>query len=146
MSWSFSLKSLVLPVLLAVSASSFAQTDPIEANWFDQDKNAKIKIYKAKDGKFYGKIAWLREPERDGKTKVDERNPDESKRSRPILGLVILRGFEKDGNEYEDGTIYDPKTGKTYSANMKLNGNKLDVRGYIGISMIGRTTTWHKAD
>jgi uncharacterized protein (DUF2147 family) len=58
---------------------------------------------------------------------------------------MILKGFEKDGdNEYEDGTIYDPKNGKTYSCIIRQKGNKLSVRGYIGVSLIGRTTTWTK--
>ena len=140
------MRFFLLLLLLAVGRTAFAQ-DPIEKYWFDGEKNAKIHIYKARDGKFYGKIAWLRVPDRNGKPKVDERNPDPKKRTQPIMGLVILRGFEKDEDgQYEDGTIYDPKSGKTYSAKMTLKGNKLDVRGYVGISMIGRTTTWELAD
>lgn len=143
-----SLRLLFIVLIVAVPGiKAFAQSDPIESFWFNQEKTAKIQIYKGRDGKFYGKIAWLKKPDVDGKPKVDARNPDESKRNRPIIGLVLLKGFEKDGsNEYTDGTIYDPKNGKTYSCKMTLNGNELDVRGYVGISMIGRTTKWVRAE
>lgn len=138
---------LILFSLTGVSYASFGQNDPIEGFWFNEEQTAKVQIFKARDNQFYGKVVWLKKPTVDGKQKVDARNPDPNKRSTPIIGLTILKGFEKDGsNEYEDGTIYDPKNGKTYSCKMTLNGKKLDVRGYVGVSMIGRTTTWHKAD
>ena len=64
------------------------------------------------------------------------------------MGLVFLKGFEKDGeNKWDDGEIYDPKNGKTYSSEMTLVSSKqLNVRGYIGISLIGRTSKFTKAD
>jgi len=131
----------LLPVL------SFAQTDAIEGIWNNEEGIARIKIYKAKNDKYYGKIDWLKEPVKDGKTRVDEHNPDKSKKNEPLLGLIILKGFEKDGdNKYDDGTIYDPKNGKTYSCTITRKGNKLDVRGYVGFSWIGRTAVWTKAE
>jgi uncharacterized protein (DUF2147 family) len=118
--------------------------DPIERGWYNNDKTAKILIYKTKDGTFDGKVVWLKVPNRNGKPKIDELNPDPAKKGQPILGLVILEGFKKDGkDEYKGGTIYDPLSGKTYSCKMERNGNKLDVRGYIGISMFGKTTTFY---
>lgn len=143
-----SLRLLLLLVSVAAPRiKAWSQSDPIESYWFNQEKTAKIQIYKARDGKFYGKITWLKKPTIDGKPKVDARNPDESKRNQPIIGLVILKGFTKDcENVYEDGTVYDPKNGKTYSCKITRNGNELDVRGYVGISLIGRTTKWTKAD
>lgn len=137
---------LFLLVLIGITDQVFAQ-DFIERHWYNAEKSAKIQVYKAKDGKFYGKITWLREPNKNGKPKVDEKNPDVAKRTQPVLGLLLLKGFEKDGdNTYHEGTIYDPKNGKTYSCKIKRNGNNLDLRGYIGISLIGRTTTWTPAD
>ncbi len=133
--------------MLVLRPAAFAQKDPIERLWYNEEKTAKIDIYKAVDGKFYGKIIWLKEPLRNGKSKIDIHNPDASKRNNPIIGLMILRGFKKDGKtEYHDGTVYDPKNGKTYSCKMYLKGNKLEVRGYYGISIIGRSTTWTKAE
>lgn len=138
--------ALLLLCSVCFKLTAFAQ-DQIERLWYNEEKTAKIQVYKAKDGKFYGKIVWLKEPLRDGKPKLDEKNPDEKKRSQPVLGLLILKGFEKDGDTgYEDGTIYDPKNGKTYSCKIKFKGNTLDVRGYVGISLIGRTTVWTAAD
>lgn len=63
------------------------------------------------------------------------------------MGLVILNNLKYDGDgEYEDGQIYDPKSGKTYSASAELvNKNQLDLRGYVGISLIGRTSSWTRA-
>jgi uncharacterized protein (DUF2147 family) len=134
----------VLPVYIL---PALAQADPIEKLWYSEDKTAKIHIYKGRDGKFYGKIAWLKVPDRNGKPKIDEKNPDPKKRNQPILGLTILKGFTKgDDNEYEDGTIYDPKNGKSYSCKITRNNDILDVRGYVGISLIGRTSSWTVAD
>ncbi|MBW7913802.1 MAG: DUF2147 domain-containing protein [Taibaiella sp.] len=133
---------MMLVTALLLHVAGFAQ-DPIEGLWYNEEKTAKIKIYKAKSDKFYGKIDWLKEPVKDGKTRTDEKNPDKDKRNEPLLGLVVLKGFEKSGkHEYEDGTIYDPKNGKTYSCIITHKGDKLDVRGYVGFSWIGRTAVW----
>lgn len=140
---------VVLASMFTVGGYSFAsaQCDPIEGYWFNEEKSAKVQIYKGRDNRFYGKVAWLKVPTRDGKPKMDQRNPDPNKRNNPIVGLTILKGFEKDGsNEYDDGTIYDPKNGKTYSCKMTLDGSTLDVRGFIGVSMIGRSTKWYRSN
>jgi uncharacterized protein (DUF2147 family) len=138
---------LLSAILLGCSTIVQAQADPIEHVWLNGQKSGKIQVYKAKDGKFYGKIVWLAEPNRDGKPKLDIHNPDPKRAAQPLMGMLILRGFKKEGtNKYVDGTIYDPKNGKTYSCKMELNGTKLDVRGYVGVSMLGRTDTWTHAD
>jgi uncharacterized protein (DUF2147 family) len=144
---SFSIRILLLLILTFISKTVSAQADPIEGLWYNDEKTAKIQIYKAKDSKFYGKIAWLKEPNENGKPKVDSKNPDKSKRSQPILGLGLLKGFEKDDdNTYTDGEIYDPKTGKTYSCKMTLKGTRLDIRGYVGMPAFGRTAVFTRAD
>jgi uncharacterized protein (DUF2147 family) len=148
MTFQASLRSVLLLVLLStVSFVAIAQ-DAIERVWYNQEKTAKVQIFKATDGKFYGKIVWLKEPNNEeGKPKVDKNNPDKAKKSTPLMGLQLLKGFKKDGDtEYEDGTIYDPKNGKTYSCKINRKGETLEVRGYVGISLIGRTTIWTKAD
>lgn len=123
---------------------AFAQADPVEGYWLNDSKEAKIHIYKATDGNFWGKIVWLKEPDRDGRPKLDINNTNKKLRSRPVMGMTMLSRFKKDGDrEYTGGEIYDPKNGKTYSCNMKLKDrNTLSIRGYIGISLIGRTTVW----
>ncbi len=143
------LTTLAMAVLLATASLSYAQApkDRVEGFWMNQEKEAKVEIYKAKNGKFYGKIVWLKEPNRDGKPKTDTNNPKENLRSQPLIGLLILKAFEKDGEKmYEGGTIYDPKNGKTYSCKITYESNNtLSIRGYIGISMLGRTTTWTRS-
>jgi len=138
----------LIAIILGTRTWSFAQADPLERNlWYNEEKTSKIQIYKATDGKFYGKVVWLKVPDRDGKPKTDIHNPDDKKKNDPVLGLVILRGFKKDGDKlYDGGTIYDPLNGKTYSCKITNKGDVLDVRGYIGFSWIGRTTVWTKAD
>jgi len=142
------LASMVLCVIL-FSAMANAQTKPdrLEGLWYNDIKSAKVDITRGGDGKFYGKVVWLKEPLKNGKPKVDELNEDPKLRSRPRLGLQVLTGFVKDGDDkYDDGKIYDPLNGKTYSCKITYKGNTLDIRGYIGISLFGRTTTWSRAE
>ncbi len=145
----YSLQLVLLCIIIfGMRISAFAQADALERNlWYNEEKTAKIQIYKAVDGKFYGKIVWLKVPEADGKPKVDKHNPDKTRKNDPLLGLLILKGFKKDGEKgYDAGTIYDPKNGKNYSCKITNKGDILDVRGYVGFSFIGRTTVWTKAD
>ncbi len=100
-----------------------------------------IEIYREGD-KYYGKIIeLLTEKNKDGvcrtcETKYKDKN---------IIGLVILKDLVKDGDEYNDGEIMDPKNAKTYSAYIKLEEpDKLKVRGYIGFSLLGRTQYWYR--
>ncbi|MHB8208373.1 DUF2147 domain-containing protein [Mucilaginibacter sp.] len=137
---------LVLAIT-SISLSAKAQVDKIEGLWYNDVKSGKILIYKQPNGKFYGKVVWLREPLKNGKPKVDELNQDEKLRSRPRLGLPVLADFVKDGDDkYTDGTIYDPNNGKTYSCTITYKGKILAIRGYIGIPLFGRTTTWSRAE
>lgn len=139
-------KSILVFSLLLLSLSAFSQSIT-DGTWYSPDKDARIKFFEV-SGKIYGKIVWMKEPNnKDGKPKVDNLNPDKSKRNVPLQGFVFLKSFEKDGkNQWDNGTIYDPQSGKTYSSSMELeNPNKLSIRGYIGISLIGRTSTFTRA-
>ncbi|MGN6567247.1 MAG: DUF2147 domain-containing protein [Flavipsychrobacter sp.] len=140
--------SLLFVLALLSQVPLFAQSgDPLLHLWYNEEKNAKIEIYKGKDDRYYGKVVWLKVPTVDGKPKTDIHNSDEKKRNQPIIGLVILKGIKKVGdNDYEEGTVYDPKNGSTYKCKMSFDGDKLNLRGYIGFSWIGRTTTWTKAE
>jgi uncharacterized protein (DUF2147 family) len=113
--------------------------------WKNED--ATFEIFE-NQGKLSGKIVAMREPQTaDGKEKTDIHNPDASKRERPIIGLEFMSGFtKKTDTRWEEGTIYDPKTGNTYSSLLELDGAEtIKVRGYIGISLIGRTAVWTRA-
>ena len=137
---------LLVILFICKTAISTSAQDPIEGFWYDKNRNAKIQIFRGDDNRFYGKVAWLRNPLWNGKPKVDQINPDPENRDQPILGLMILRGFTRDGGEYEEGTVYDPRSGKTYSCKMKLAGDKLEVRGYIGMSLFGKSTSFTRAE
>jgi uncharacterized protein (DUF2147 family) len=130
--------------LLSLQYNVNAQ-NKIEGYWLNDNKEAKIQIYKANDGKYYGKIVWLKEPLKNGRPKVDEKNSVKTLQSQPLLGLVILKGLSEEDNSYTSGTIYDPDNGKTYDCKMSLQGKKLAIRGYIGFSLFGRTTVWERA-
>ncbi len=133
--------SLFTSQLIAQDASTILGT------WLTSSKEAKIEI--TQEGNiFSGKIIWLKEPNNpDGTPKTDTKNDDESLRNTPIIGYQILKGFKWDDGKWEDGTIYDPKTGNTYDCVIESPENGvLDVRGYVGFSMFGRTDTWTRAE
>ena len=136
-----------LPVvaMLLITAFVFAEAgDEYLGLWYTKDNESIIEIYKV-GNEFFGKIVWLEEPyEEDGSIKLDDENPDEARRNDPILGLVILRNFTvKDVVKLEYGTIYDPKNGKTYDCNIKMEDGDMKIRGYVlGIPLLGRTATW----
>jgi uncharacterized protein (DUF2147 family) len=114
--------------------------DTILGEWYSDTKDGKIEIFK-KGGKFYGKLVWLRNDKI-----TDWQNPNPKLRSQKILGMTILKDFTFRANKWDGGTIYDPNNGKTYSCVLKLNeSNQLVVRGFIGISLIGRSSIWTRA-
>lgn len=136
----------LLLLFTAISFSGFSQTsDAILGQWVNSSGEAHIEIFK-NGSQFFGKIVWLKEPKDEkGNPKLDVKNPADNLKSRPILGLEMLKGFAYDNGKWVDGTIYDPKVGKTYSCNMSLKSNgDLNVRGYIGFSLIGRTDVWKR--
>lgn len=138
--------SLIL-LFTAISFSGFSQTsDAILGKWVNSSGEANIEIFRKGD-KYFGKIASLKEPKDEkGAVKTDFKNPQDNLKSRPILGMELLKNFTYDKGKWVDGTIYDPKTGKTYSCNMNIKPNgDLNVRGYVGISLIGRSDTWKRA-
>ncbi|HLD52221.1 MAG TPA: DUF2147 domain-containing protein [Sediminibacterium sp.] len=142
------IKSLMVIFSLVVLQSFLLIQDDSSAIigvWKTGDGNAMVRIYKNGE-KFQGKIVWLKEPNdpETGKPKLDKNHSEEANRTRPILGLVNIWGFSfKEKNIWDEGNIYDPKNGNTYSCTMKLiNANTLEVRGFIGVSLIGRTDTW----
>lgn len=125
-------------------------TDIVGTYWNDE-KDAKIRIFLAQNGKYSGKVEWMKEPnDASGKPKKDVNNPNKSLRDRDRLGLVILKYFEFDEKEkkWVNGTVYDPKSGKTYSGYMRFEGtntNKLYLRGYVmGMTWLGRTAEWER--
>lgn len=139
---------LLFIFLLSIGSQAMAQkkSDDITGLWLPSNGKARVNIYLAKNGKYYGKIVWLREPNdpQTGAAKVDKNNPEETKRKEPIMGYLLLKAFEfKEDGSYENGTIYDPESGTTYNCVIAMpDMNTLEVRGYVGVSLFGRTDTW----
>lgn len=145
-------------VLAGPSMALGADEDAIVGTWLTaeaEDGRAHVQI--VKDGDSYrGTIVWLElptYPEDDpggmpGQTRIDRENPDPDLRDRPILGLEIVSGFEPTGDgRWGNGTIYDPANGKTYKCKAKLSDpDTLKVRGFIGVSLLGRTEVWTRVD
>ncbi|MCX2741810.1 DUF2147 domain-containing protein [Pontibacter anaerobius] len=138
---------LTLVMLMLFTSGAWAQKLSPLGVWTNEEGKAQFEIYKCGD-KLCGKIVSLKEPLRNGKPKMDDNNPEKKLRSRPLIGMRFMDGFEYDGdNKWDDGTIYDPESGKTYSCYMKMTGNnKMEVKGYIGISLIGRTQYWTRVN
>ena len=142
----------------AASASA-ARTgaDAILGTWLTEAGEQGGRAYVAIDkdgGGYVGRIVRLEEPSfppgdpEAGQPKTDRENPDPGLRDRPIRGLKILAGFAwAGGAKWTGGTIYDPANGKTYKAQITARGGgELAIRGYVGIPLFGRTTTWKRVE
>ncbi|MBO2010975.1 DUF2147 domain-containing protein [Hymenobacter negativus] len=140
-------KTLLLLFALVLGAAGLASAQSMSplGIWTNAEKKATFEIYKCGD-KLCGKIVSLTVPNdpATGKPKTDSQNPEVKLRSRPRLGLVFMQDFKYDSdNKWDDGKIYDPESGKTYSCYMKMeSANTMEVKGYIGFSLIGKSQTW----
>lgn len=139
---------LLLPLyfLSSMYAQETRYNKLLTGKWLSEDGDAIINIFEER-GKVFGRIVWLKEPNNEaGHPKVDDKNPDPALQRRKILGLLIMKDFiYKKGLFWSDGSIYDPKSGKTYDANLELKEkDTLSLRGYVGVSLIGRSSVWHR--
>lgn len=141
---------IVVIVCLCCPALTEAQEgkispDSVAGEWITPETKARVQISREGD-EFIGKIVWLKEPEKNGKAVLDDKNPDEKLRMRPVLGLTILRGFKHDGeNTWSGGKVYDPESGNDYSGTLTLRDDTtLELRGYVLIPLFGRTETWKR--
>jgi uncharacterized protein (DUF2147 family) len=140
------MKIFFLFLLTIVFSTTQAQDHSVLGKWktIDDDSGKAlgvVHIYE-EDGKIVGKVIEIINPKSRDKRCNNCAGEDINQ---PVLGLVILRGLKKDGNEYNGGKILDPKHGKYYKCYITLeNENKLKVRGYIGIALFGRTQYWHR--
>lgn len=124
----------------------YAQGNTVMGKWKtidDETGKAKsiVEIYEH-SGKVYGKVVDILDADKKKNLCTNCTGEDKNK---PVMGLVIIKGLSKDGSEYNSGKILDPVSGKTYKCFLALEGNdKLKVRGYIGLSLFGRTQTWQR--
>lgn len=153
--------ALVLSMSLSLSAYAKSNSvDAIMGYWVMPDGSALIEItttpgLSAKNTVYVARIVALREKQfttldkgaPSGQTRRDIHNPDEALRQRPLEGLTIANGLKYDGGSWSGGLIYDPASGNTYRCKLDLvKEGFLRVRGYLGISLLGRTMYWQKAD
>jgi len=151
---------LVGIVLVAVGSASAQDGDAILGLWATDPEGgggeAHVVVTK-ENGKYSGKIIWLAEPVyppddpkgTPGEKKTDLNNPDPDLQGKPVVGLLITKDFVYNGKGlWHKGTIYDPDNGKTYKCKIKFGENEkvLKVRGFIGFSMLGRTTYWTRVE
>ena len=140
------MKKLTVIILVLFSMNFYAQSRGVIGKWNTIDEvtgkaMSVVEIFEY-NNKIYGKVIDILNPKNRNNTCKDCPGEDQNK---PILGLTIIKGLSKDGTEYNDGKILDPKTGKLYKCYIELEStNKLKVRGYLGFSLIGRTQYWER--
>lgn len=132
-----------LSILFILTLSITANGQTIVGQWETYDdktkeKKAIIEIYQA-NSLYFAKIVKSFTGEKNTRCETCKG----TKKNKPIIGLVIIENIKKDGNEFNGGSILDPENGETYKCYLKLiNNNKLKVRGYLGVSIFGRTQYW----
>jgi len=136
---------------LMMSASAYAnthdeiKTQNIHGPWLEQ-KKSKVAVWIENCGdQLCGHVYWLKKPLNDqGLPKRDPNNINPDLRERLLCGLTLLTGFTPDEeNSWHEGKIYNPSNGQTYKSTISLaEDGSLDIRGYVGISLFGKTSTW----
>lgn len=138
-------KTILTFTLFLFSISMNSQT--IFGKWHSTNEetgkvDSVIEVYE-KNGKAFAKVVEIKNPNR--KNALCDLCQGKNK-NKPILGLNILTGLEKDDDEWSGGKILDPRNGKVYKCYIKLEDpNKLKIRGYIGFALIGKTAYWTRA-
>lgn len=137
----------VLRLVLWIALSLPAFGGEISGPWITEDGEARVEIGRCEAG-YCGRITWLAKPDgEDGRPWMDIHNPDPDLRGRAVLGLRILVLAAPDDRGTYRGRIYDPKNGKTYRCKVRLpESGGLKLRGYVGISLLGRTSRWTRSD
>ncbi|QNH60544.1 DUF2147 domain-containing protein [Hymenobacter sediminicola] len=143
------MKSLLLSLLLwwraLVPAAS--QTPVPLGIWADDSGDSHIELYRCGE-QLCGRLVWLRTPtDANGKPRLDEHHPDQTKRSQPLHNMTVLQNlrYNAENDRWEDGSLYDPDNGRTYSCYLAAAGkDRLEVKGYIGFSLFGRAHYWQR--
>lgn len=136
---------MLAATLLAPRVAGAEEPLPVGLWWADGG-SAQVELREV-DGELAGTIVWLRRPyDVDGRTLRDVEHPDPARHDTPVIGLEMLSGFRRqsaDAEVWDGGSIYDPGNGRTYQGTITMDGeDRLLLRGFIGISLLGRTTTW----
>ena len=141
------MKTTILSIVISfiIVLGSYAQSDDLCGFWLTEKHDSQVQVFKASNGKFYGKVAWMEK----NKDTTDTKNPNEKLRSKKILGLQILNNsvYNPESKTWEGGTIYDPESGNTYSCYLWFDKDKniLKLKGYVlGIKFLGRESQWKR--
>jgi uncharacterized protein (DUF2147 family) len=132
---------------ILVTTLAWAEKTEVEGRWLTEKGDGWITIQLVGDS-LQGSIAGSPDPEQREEREFDDRNPDPNLRTRRLDGLTIMKGFQYDGDgRWSGGTVYDPNSGKTYKCTItQVDTNTLKMRGFIGISLFGRSETWTRDD
>lgn len=138
-----------MATVMTVSAGAGAtQLDPAFGYWLTENKRAIVQV--AKCGSVAcGKMVWVAEPRNEaGLPKLDLKNEDAAKRSRPICGLPLFGGLtQAKPGRWADGWLYNPRDGQTYSVQINAEaGQQLKVRGFLGLPLLGSSQTWTRVE
>jgi len=130
----------------APAESQIIVADRIIGEWINEEKDTRIEIYKEGE-EYFGRLLWSEDLyEADGKTsRKDVRNTNEKLRGRNLLHVNLLNNFVFSEDLWDDGKMYDPKSGKTYHCLIRLRQEKMEVRSYVGFPLLGRSTYWDRA-
>ena len=139
------MKKICTIIIALFAGLGIVLAQEVIGKWKLDDGSAIVEVYKSGDS-YNGKIVWLKDATMpDGSPVCDLNNPDKSLRSRKLMGLNMLSGLKKTGDQYTQGSIYDPGNGKTYNCSMKVEGDVLKVRGSLDKKgRIGRTMDWFR--
>jgi uncharacterized protein (DUF2147 family) len=132
------LAALALPLARAAGGAD-GHAAQIVGDWLTEQHDGIIQISIADDGSYQGRIVGGNDPQR-----LDQHNPDETKRSHTLLGQTIFQGMKYDGDgKWSGGTIYDPDSGRSYKCRLEqLDQDRLQVHGFIGFALLGRSQVW----
>jgi Uncharacterized protein conserved in bacteria len=123
---------LVISLLIFSSFTGISTAQSIEGVWFTEKDEAKVHIYKNSDGLYEGKLIWTEE---------------KSERTEKALGIIVLKDAKKINDKKYEGIAFLPQTNKEYNCIVTIkNKNELDLRGYVGIPVFGKTTRWTRTE
>ena len=135
--------SLLLAPDASASPPALAE-DPLgESNivgeWWSENRDGRVRFFKAKTGTYTGRLSWSKNP------RNDVANDDPKLRTRPIVGIILIWKLKYEDGEYVDGFVYNPEDGNTYRIEVQsIDRNTIKVRGFMGISLFGQSQLWKR--
>ncbi len=139
----------LLTIMHISNTASQNNSDAIIGQWMTTDNKIEVEIYKTGD-EYKGRIIWLddsNDKSRPMNTRTDKNNPNPALRTRKLIGLVVMTGltYNAEQNDWQGGQIYDPESGKQFSAKAYLTGNAyLKIRGFVGLEFLGKDLSFKK--